>query len=530
MAEGILGLGSSGSSGLNQELIDKLKAAEAKAQVQPYEDDLEEWDLELEKIQEIEAKVMELLGHIEQFDLYNTGADAFEQVTASTTGSAAVFDAIDVAGLEPGTNSVTVSQLAQRDVYQTATFSDKDIQVAGGNDSGDKISVTIDGNTHDFSTEGKTYQELADEMNQTDGITASVEQVGDSSYRLVIKSTDSGIANALTIDTTGVDFGFGDVTSRSISDFTELMGAGRLSINGNMVIPDTEDMSYDQLITEINNYGGGGIYTATKIGDTIEIKADDGSAVTIAEDGDNGLNFTDKSHVVTAQNMKAQVDGVDYDVASNSITIQGNLTMTAVEIGTSTISIQRDTSSVLTGMQDFVATYNEVVDLIDGELYSAETPLEDLSTLRMVMGSIKDKIFGSYGDSGDKNLFNYGFQVDKTGHLSLDSEVFSSAIASNMEDVKSLFIGTAEKPGLGTQLKEYLDDLDSYDGILTQYGERMAERKTTLETEKADAQEALDTKYALMAEQFAAYTAIITQMEAAFGGMKMMIAQSTASN
>jgi hypothetical protein len=37
------------------------------------------------------------------------------------------------------------------------------------------------------------------------------------------------------------------------------------------------------------------------------------------------------------------------------------------------------------------------------------------------------------------------------------------------------------------------------------------------------AQELLDTKYSLMAQQFAAYTAIITQMEAAFGGMKMMI-------
>ena len=37
MATGVLGLGSSGSTGLNQELIDKLKAAERKARVEPIE-------------------------------------------------------------------------------------------------------------------------------------------------------------------------------------------------------------------------------------------------------------------------------------------------------------------------------------------------------------------------------------------------------------------------------------------------------------------------------------------------------------
>lgn len=37
MAEGILGLGSGQGASLNQELIDKLKSAERKAQVEPIE-------------------------------------------------------------------------------------------------------------------------------------------------------------------------------------------------------------------------------------------------------------------------------------------------------------------------------------------------------------------------------------------------------------------------------------------------------------------------------------------------------------
>jgi flagellar hook-associated protein 2 len=448
MADGILGLGSTGAAGLSQELIDKLKAAEAKGKVDPYTTKLETWDKELEKITAIEAKVVELLSKIKNFDLYSSTPNAFNQVTASTTGTSAVFNAINAEGLEEGSMSVTISQLAQKDVYQTNTFGDKAVQIDGGNDSGDKISITVGGESFDFSTEGKTYQKLADEINLNAKITASIEQVGDNEYRMVVKSKGSGASNALTITQTGVELGLADPVNKTLS----------------------------------------------------------------------------------AQNMKAKVDGVDYDVSSNTITLQGNLTMSAVETGTSTIAIQKDNSYLLTGLEEFATTYNELVDLIDGELYAAETPISDLSTLRLMMGSIKNKLFASYGADDDKNIFNYGFSLDKTGYMNIDAKVFSAAVTNDIDGLKSLLIGTAEKPGLGTVMKEYLDELDGYDGLLTSYGTNMGSRKTKYEAEKTKAQELLDTKYSLMAQQFAAYTAMITQMEAAFGGMKMMIQQSTSSN
>jgi len=530
MASGILGLGSSGSTGLSQELIDKLKAAEAKGKVDPYTTKLETWDKELEKITEIETKTSELLSKIKDFDLYTNGTNVFDQVSASTTGTSAVFNAVDVKGLEPGVTNVTVTQIAQRDVYQTSQFTDKDAQIVGGNDSGDQVSIQIGTETFTFSTVGKTYQELADEMNTNEEIVASVEQVGDNEYRLIIKSKESGEANKLTIDTTGVDLGFGNVTSSSISNFDNLMEDGKIIINGTEVVSSTEFMTYNQLIDEINNYNGGGTYTASKVGDTIEIKANDGSTINVTEYGTNELNFQDTTHVVTAQNMKAKIDGVSYDVSSNTITLQGNLTMTAVELGTSSITIEKDSSLLLSSLEEFATSYNELVDLIDTEMYSGESSLNDLSSLRLMMSSIKNTLFGNYGTSEDKNIFSYGFSLDKTGYMTIDSTIFSKAVADDIDGLKELFVGVAEKPGLGTVLKEYLDNLDSYDGLLTTYGDNMATRKTKLEDEKTKAQEQLDTKYSLMAQQFAAYTAIITQMEASFGGLKMMIAQSSSGS
>jgi flagellar hook-associated protein 2 len=443
MAEGVLGLGSSGSNGLSQELIDKLKSAESKARIDPYTKKLETWDKELEKITEIEAKVAELEDKISGFNLFASGANAFEQVTASTTGTSALFNAVDISGLQEGSSTVTISQLAQKDVHQTVTFSNKDAQIDGGNDENDSISIQIGtGTTYDFSTVDKTYTELAEEINKNSSLIASVEQVDDDNYRLVIKSKDTGLSNSLTINQTGLDLGF--------------------------------------------------------------------------------------SNILVAQNMNAQIDGVDYDISSNTVTIQGNLTMTAVEIGTSTISVQQDNGNILPKLNEFVTSYNDLVKLIDEELYSADSAIEDMSSLKMVVSGIKDKLFGSYGDADDKNLFNYGLGLDKSGMISIDTKVFGKALTDNLEDIKELFIGTAEKEGLGTQLNTYLDNLDGYDGLLTRYGESMGNRKTTLEKEKKSAQEALDSKYSFMSLQFASYTALITQMENAFGGMKRMMQTETS--
>ncbi len=441
------------ASSLNGELINKLRAAEEKAVIAPIDKSLETWDKELETITGIEEKISTLLSAVKPFDLFNSQGSAFDAVSASTTGTSAVFDAVDVAGLTPGTTQIEVTQLAQRDVFQSNTFSDPAVTMTEGQAEGDKLSIQIGSAAAiDFTTKDKTYQELADEINATDGLTASIEQVGTSDYRLVIKSTDSGTDNALTITQT-----------------------------------DSSDVDLDP-----------------------------------------NLGFGEAAnHTLTAQNLNAKIDGVDYDVSSNTVTIQGNLTMTAVENGTSTITIQKDTSGIIPKLEDFVTAYNDVVDSIDNEVYSDESSINDPSSLRNILSQIKDKIFGTYGDD-DKSLFNYGFSLDKEGHLNIDSDKLGTAVTENLDDLKDLFIGAAEDKGLGTQLKELIDDMNAYEGSITLYADHMADRKTTLEKEREKAVKDLDTKYDLMAAQFSAYGAIIAQMESAFGGMKMMIDQSVA--
>lgn len=448
MANGVLGLGSGQASALNSDLIDKLKAAERKSTVEPLETRITKIGTEKTAFSTISAKVAEVLDAIKPFDLFvSGGVTAFEQKTATTAGDSVSFDAADIKSLKKGTTNVNVTQLAQKDVYQSASVNatTKDSVINKG-------SLVINGET--FDTTNKTYQQIATEITAKSGMNASVEQVGTDAFRLVIKSEESGVDNKLNIS-----------------------GAASQALG----------------------------YTT------------DGTAV----NSDN--------HILEAKNMTAKVDGVEYNVSSNNITVDG-LKITANKVGASSINVVEDNTQVQTQMQNFVTKYNDLVALVDTEVFNADSSIADKSSIKNIVSQLKDKLFGSYGTSNDKSVFNYGLELDKSGSLSLDSTKFNNAVQNDMSGLKDLFLGVAENKGLGTSLKEALDDMNLSGGVLDSYELSMAKRETTLNDEKTKAETALDSKYSLLAQQFSSYGTLINQMESSFSGLKLLINQSTSGN
>lgn len=440
MANGVLGLGAGQAASLNSDLIEKLKTAERKSAVAPIEAKIEKMVKEKETFSTIEKKVAELLESIKPFDLFVSGAvTAFEQKSATTSGDSVTFDAADVKALKKGFTSVEIKTLAQKDVYQTndVTGVQKD-QVIGKGD------LIVNGQV--FKTDNLTYKQLADEINTKEGMSASLEQVGTDSYRLVIKSKESGLDNALLIT--------GDAKSALGLDVIE-------------------------------------------------------------------------NHKQTAQNMKATVDGVEYNVSSNSLVVDG-LKISANKAGISTINVTEDTTQIEAQMKNFVDKYNELVALIETETLGSDSSLNDRSSIKGIVNQIKDKLFGSYGAAGDKSVFNFGIELDKFGGLSIDSKKFNEAVQKDMVGLKDLFIGSAEKKGLGTVLKETLDTMKFTGGVLNSYDAAMKTREKLLNENKEKAEKSLDVKYQQLALQFSSYGALINQMESSFSGLKLMIQQSVA--
>ncbi len=316
-------------------------------------------------------------------------------------------------------------------------------------DSG-TITITVGENSYDFSTDGKTYESLVTEMGYNSNFEASLEQVGDSSYRIAIKSSETGESNAISISQTDIDLGFED-----------------------------ED-----------------------------------------------------SHVLTAQNMQATIDGISYDVSSNKVIMANGLIITATTTGDSSITMERDTSTLVSTIEEVADKYNDLVDLVNSYILGDEddpATISDSSTLKTMMNSIKEILFGSYGLDDEESLFKYGISFDSDGYLNVDSTELTEVVTDNYDDLKELFVGYAEKEGIGTKLKTYLDSLDSLDGLFTTYEDKLNDRIDTLNEDYETASDKLDEKYEQMATQFAEYTVLITQMETAFESLKLIIDGSSDS-
>lgn len=467
-------MGGEAAQSVNGDMINKIRAAEEKATLDPIQEDIDNLTLETEKIEEIKTKVKEFQDIVNYFDIYND-ENVFNQHLFDTSGTAAVFDATNMSNLKEGSTEVTITQLAKRDVYQSDTVHEDNIDDTYGAFS---LDLTIGGVAADpIDIDGLTLEEIASQVDLLEGVNASVEKVSDTDYRLVIKASEPGTDNAVVIGgTAAAELGYDDVAN----------------------------------------------------------------------------------HTLSAKNLKATIDGIEYDVSADSITTQGSLKITGIELGTSTITVSKDTSAVTVAAEAMVTQYNSLMDMLNEEIYDTESVIEDTDTLKTIQTEIKNLLFQSYGaaspehgsetdeygdkvyahsnvTNNDKNIFMFGFEVDQYGILKLDTDTFNDIINGDDEnytfdDLKNVFTGAYENKGLGVQMKEYLDGLDGYEGLISEYEDELIEREEDLKEEKEDEIERLDAKYGIMAEQFSQYSALIAQMEASFSGLKMMIEQSVSSN
>lgn len=380
-------------------------------------------------------------------------------------------------------------------------------------------------------------------LNQTTGLNAFDQKSASATGDSVIFDADN--LSALKTGFTSVkveELAQKDVwQSGKFSSENATLGAGTLSfkIGSGEVKPVelTENMTISDLAKELNKMGVNA--SVEKVGKDNDGK--DSFRLVIKSEGtgsDNKLSFDGSlaeslglkdsdNNILKAKDMQMFVDGVEYNSSSNTINVDG-LKITATKIGESSIDIQNDSSQLTSQMKDFAKAFNELNALIDNELYSADSSVEDKGVLRDIMGKLKAHLFDK-GDS-DKTIFSYGFALDsKTGDLTFNEKEFETAVKEDKAGLQSLFSGVAERPGIAT----LLDETISVSGVkksLLDYDLNMLSREEAMKKEKDIAEKALDSRYEQLSLQFASYGAIINQMEMSFSGLKMMIQQSVASN
>lgn len=184
---------------------------------------------------------------------------------------------------------------------------------------------------------------------------------------------------------------------------------------------------------------------------------------------------TQLQQTAAAQNTKLTVNGIAITSATNSVVgaVQ-DVTMTVAKLGTSTLSVQKDTDSAGNAIATFVNAYNSLQSVatkltaFDATRKSGAVLMGD-STLRNIQVRIRSALTTAQAPdaSGLTTLTQVGIAMQKDGSLSFDATKLRTALDSQMSGVAKLFAGSAGVGGYGTQLSSLITGMTDTNGTLT---------------------------------------------------------------
>ena len=201
MATGTLASLGLGSEVLTTETLEKLKSADESSRVKPYETKLETNSAKQKALTELITKLSSFQSAVSS--LSDSTSFSKRKVTASVTGDSAAATLTASNGVSVQNLSVNVSQIAQKDVYQSNGLSSETDRVLGTNQNPASFTILQNGKEYTIKVDANTtYSDLADKINSaTDGnVIAKIVSTGEKGkpYRFTLSSKETGADNAIT--------------------------------------------------------------------------------------------------------------------------------------------------------------------------------------------------------------------------------------------------------------------------------------------------------------------------------------------
>jgi flagellar hook-associated protein 2 len=547
MAFGSLSSLGAGSGVLTYDVIDKLKKADTSAMVTPFE----------KRLKNVENQEKELSALTTQINLLKSSIDDFKDGEIFQKRLAKVNGSSVTASVNPGVAvqkiTMDVTQLAKNDIYQSKGF---DSETSKINNSGDDqtLKFSYAGQEHDITLkDGATLSDLRDAINDANiGVTASIIDTGsdDDPYKLIIKGSKTGKDNIIKLDYGNIDdLGFNQKVYESKkydADTDKVNDSGdtqkfKIKINGTEYSMDVDDgTEVKDFVDAINNGnlkdsdGNSLEGVSAKFEDGhIKIHLQDIGDISITDDNlttEMNDNTDDKNdnRVQKAQNSKFKYNGTEVTRESNKIDdLVVGLTMNLTSTGTSTIDITQDTDTIKKTMQDFISGFNSIVSKIQNlTKYDPDAKttgvFQDESSIRNIPNNLQKAIFSTFlsdtvtktdrnGQKYDQNITlsaaDFGFSMNRTGFLDFDSSKFDDMLKNKPEKVEKFFSGDN---GAITKVLKEIDKLTkgpnaTLNLLNTEYKDEEKSFQNTID----EAKKRIDTKYQIMAQQFASYDEMI---------------------
>jgi len=231
--------------------------------------------------------------------------------------------------------------------------------------------------------------------------------------------------------------------------------------------------------------------------------------------------------VTSAQNAKANIDGIDVESETNTFeNVIENVSFKASELSelnadgttfkTSKLNIGFDKESVEETIREFVKNFNALQAEVKLLTKYGESDLEDDGSLagdslvRGVQTGINNILFSSVDSSSLGGLFQLGIEYNDNNELEISSndriglgsgdDRLKEALDENFDEIASLF--TDENQGIAVRLYDYVEEYTSASGLLKSrednakdQREQIFDERLNLELRLAKTEEILRAKY-----------------------------------
>lgn len=450
-----------GSNVLTADVIDKLKAADTAGMITPIDNKI--------TLQKQKGQALTLLNSL--LSTFQTSVSALGNDTLyqarSVSGNTSNVSVTAASGVNVQSFTISNTQLALNDVKESGAFTSTGATVASGSGT---LTLASGGVTYGVAyTNSMTLEELKDAINtQANGkIVASTLQVGTNDYRLVLRSVDTGAAQAITLsDSVG---GTLDAKLYSTYDATT-------NPTGVQSIQTAQDASF--------KYNG---ITLTRSSNTI---TDITPGMTIKLLADS----TSTANIAITQDITAVSDEMANLVQSyNTLTSQLN-DMTTTDVAAGKVGVFNGDSS------------------ING------------------IGREITRLMTSLNGNGH-SLAQYGIDLSQTGTMSFNSSTFATKYNADITASNTFFSNVVDpinkEEGIFTKLEALMVHYTSSTGVMSNLTTGSDTALKALNTNKTRSQALLDARYAAMTARFAQYDSMISKLNNQFSSLSQQISMAT---
>ena len=383
-----LGIGTK-NSGLNDELIKKLKEADEAGQIKPLTTRLEKNELKQKDL----AALKTLVSNVNVSGKTLGGEALYLKRNTNNAGKSVTASAAN--GVSVQSFNIDVQKLAQKDTFQSKNFK-KASEIVGATSTG-SFDVEIDGQKFSIGvTRSTTYQDIVDKINDISGgkLQARILNVGgDKPNQIMLQSGSTGATQTIKFsnDTAGI----------------------------------LDKLGWDD----------------TQFQDTDE----HGTALTNPDGTPKMTSNLEKNRILKAQDAEFTYNGVNIKRDKNSFDdLRPGVNITLNETGRTNVSVSQNTEDVVKAVEEFIKDYNLMtMNLGIATSYDEEKGagtfqgVSEISGLRSNIGRL---INGQ--DSEGKALSKFGITPDKDGQLQLDLNKFNAALSKDPEEIQRFFMGS----------------------------------------------------------------------------------------